>query len=114
MISLMTLLALPALATAPAAPATTHNLVAVDSVGMALVVVQNDRTVPVTLYLETDNGEIKLGVVAPLAESTMRIPDYLSHDDVQFFAHPEGQIDQTSGYIDLRDSQRVGLVIPPR
>jgi hypothetical protein len=113
MINLIATLTLPFLmATAPsqATPSTP-----VDSSTLTLVVVQNDRSVSVTVYAQNDFGEYKLGVVEPYESATLSLADYmLAEGDVQFFVHPVGQLDESTEPLELHRGERIGLVIPPR
>lgn len=112
MINIITLLAIPAFAVGPSVgPAPAPE----DSSSMTVVVVQNDRNVPVTVYVQSELGELKLGVVGPGADTTMRIADYLvTEGDIRFFVQPKGQLEEGSALVDVERGQRVGLVIPPR
>lgn len=111
MFTIITLLAMPLLAGTPAPPKASAP---VDSAAMTLVVVENDRRVPVTVYLEHGDEDIRLGVVGALGDTTLRIPDYLAGDDVRFFVQPKGQLEEASGALDVARGAHVGLVIPPR
>jgi hypothetical protein len=114
MINFITVLAFPILLAAPPADSTAPPA-PVDSSNMTLVVVQNDRSVPATVYLQDEVGEYKLGVVAPFATTTLSIKSLLLMEgDVQFFVHPAGQIDESTELMDLHRGERIGLVIPPR
>ena len=91
---------------APAAPA--------DSSAMTLVVVQNDRDVPVTVYAQNDVGEYKLGVVSPGDARTLQNKQYIfSEGDIEFFVQPKGELEQAAGPITVRRGERIGVLVPP-
>ena len=88
---------------------------AMDSSTVTLVEVQNDRQVPVTVYAQNSWGEVKLGVVPPDSTVTLRLSDALMRrGEVDFFAHPRGQPEQETGYIEVRRGERLGILVPPR
>lgn len=111
MFSLITLLALPLLGGTPSAPRVSAPD---DSAAMTLLVVQNDRRVPATVYLERGGEDIRLGVVGAFGDMTMRIPDYLAEGDVRFFVEPTGEIEEATSVVDVERGKHIGLVIPPR
>jgi hypothetical protein len=111
MVGIITLLSLPLLASTPSAPRASAPE---DSAAMTLVVVENDRRVPATVYLERGDEDIRLGVVGAFGDTTLRIPDYLAEGDVRFFVEPAGEIDESTGLVDLERGKHVGLVIPQR
>ena len=114
MINYIATLAFPIL-TAVAAPDPSASVAPVDSATMTLVVVQNDRAVPVTVYAQNDVGEYKLGVVAPNETMTMSLePFMIDEGDVQFFVHPAGQLDESTQPLELHRGERIGVVVPPR
>lgn len=110
MLGLGTLLAATLMSAAPAIspPAT-------DSSQMTLVVVQNDRTVPVAVYAQDAWGELELGVVPPDSTVTLRVDDpFLDRSDIDFFVHPKGQPEEETGYLDIHRGDRLGILVPPR
>lgn len=111
MISIITLLTLPLLGGTPSAPPAP---VPVDSTSMTLLVVQNARRVPATVYLERGGEDIRLGVVGAFGDTTMRIPDYLAEGEVRFFVDPTGQLEEGTTPIDVERGQHIGLIIPAR
>jgi hypothetical protein len=85
-----------------------------DSSAMTLVVVQNDRDVPVTIYAQNDFGEYKLGVVSPGDARTLEIEPFIFDEgDIEFFVQPKGQLEQSAGPITLRRGERIGVLVPP-
>jgi hypothetical protein len=54
-------------------------------------------------------------VVAPYEIMTMSLQPFMLADGaVRFFVHPAGQLDESTQPLDLREGERIGLVIPPR
>ncbi|MCC6318739.1 MAG: hypothetical protein IT361_13745 [Gemmatimonadaceae bacterium] len=80
------------------------------------VLLQNDRTVPVTVYLETGGREIQLGKVGPMATSTLVIPRWLvSYETpLHIFVHPANGDDQDSGLLEVNTGDRIGVIVPAR
>jgi len=94
----ITLLAIPLLATA--------------RVDTTEVVVQNNRDVPVTVYLEVGDEDVRLGTVSSRSDSTLRVPNYLAVDDVKIFVEPVGELEESTGDLDLKPGEHLGVVIP--
>ena len=114
MLNFIATLALPVLM-AGAPPVTAAPSAPIDSTDMTLVVVENDRNVPVTIYGQNGAGESKLGVVAPHASVTMAVKDVeLDWGPVTFFVHSPGAADESSGSLDIHRGEHVGLVVPER
>jgi hypothetical protein len=114
MIGISTLLALRLLALPPGARPTIPRE-ELDSASMTLVVVQNDRSVPVTVYAQYEWSESKLGVVLAGASKTFRLSEYfLESGDVDFFVQPTGQAEEESGNMEIRRGEHVGVIVPPR
>ncbi|MGH7616433.1 MAG: hypothetical protein ACREPM_04325 [Gemmatimonadaceae bacterium] len=111
MINFIAALAFPALMAAPTAPPSPP----IDSSQMTLVVVQNDRNVPATVYAQNEFGEYKLGEVAAHDQLTMSLADYMiARGEVKFFVQPKGQIEEASQSLDLHEGEHVGLIVPRR
>ena len=111
---ILALVALPLLGGAPTERAARAKPTPDDSAQMTLVVVQNDRDVPVTVYLERGNEEVRLGRVGGMSDSTLRVPDFIAGQDVRFFVQPVGESEESTGLVDLERGEHLGLVIPPR
>jgi hypothetical protein len=112
MFTLYTLLATTLLRGAPT-PAPASSALTDDSTTMTLVVVQNRRNVPVTVYLERGVEDIRLGVVDPMGDSTFRVPDYVV-GDVQFFVDPRSGSEESTDYVNLTAGEHIGVIVPPR
>jgi hypothetical protein len=86
-----------------------------DSTDMTLVEVQNNRNVPVIVYGQNSWGEVKLGVVPAEGTATLRLSDSLVRGgDVDFFVHPKGQEDETTGSLEVRHGERIGILVPEK
>lgn len=80
------------------------------------VTVQNQRQVPVTVYMEYGTFDRRLGVVPPFQTAVLALPKWAvqGRSQVQLFAHPEGSAsDLSSQLFALRAPARIGMVIPP-
>jgi hypothetical protein len=86
-----------------------------DSAQMTIVTIENTRTVPVTVYVEEKDRSMKLGVVGALADSTIRIPNWMVRDGkVRFFLDPRGEPEEATELLALKPGERLGVEIPPR
>jgi hypothetical protein len=80
------------------------------------LVVQNNRTAPVRVYLDIGNEEISLGSVKPLDVATLVVPRWLVRNDeeVNIFVEPQRGFEMQTGYIDLQPGEHVGIIVPDR
>jgi hypothetical protein len=80
------------------------------------VTVQNNRTVPVTIYMEYGAFDRRLGVVPPLQTATLALPTWAvnGRQSIQLFVHPEGELDLASQVFSLGPPARLGIVVPAR
>jgi hypothetical protein len=76
------------------------------------VVVQNNRDVPVTVYLEVGDEDVRLGTVSSRGDSILRVPSYLAVDDVKIFVEPAGELEESTGDLDLKPGEHLGVVVP--
>lgn len=79
------------------------------------LLVQNNRDVPVEVYLNMSPVDKKLGTIAPFQSAMMTIPGWVGREqgDLDVFAIPEGQI-ALKGRAELSDGgPYFSLVIPP-
>ena len=96
-------------------PPPKHRGTPVDSSSMTLVEVQNDRSVPVAVYLQDEWGESKLGVVPADSTVTLRVKDPLVNDhEIDIFVQPRGQPDEDTGTLEIHRGEHLGVVVPPR
>ncbi len=115
MINMLTLLSLPFFAAPTAAVPDSSVAAPADSAAMTLIVVQNERNVPVTIYAENEFGEYNLGIVNADGTQTIQLARYMvEHGALKFFVQPKGQLEESSDPIDVDIGQRIGLVVPVR
>jgi aromatic ring-cleaving dioxygenase len=80
---------------------------------VSTIEVQNDRNVPVTVFLERGDFDVRVGTVGPLQTANLPLdPWMIQHDAVQLFVHPEGQQDLASHVFDVRKGDHIGLIVP--
>jgi hypothetical protein len=80
------------------------------------VTVQNDRKVPVTLYLEQGMFDRRLGEVPARSTATLPLPAWAvrGREEVRLFAHPEGELgDLATETLRLAPPGRLAMLIPP-
>lgn len=111
---LIALIGLPGLAIAQI-PKPLPPTVIIDS-AVNTVTVQNDRTVPVTVYLQTGVFDRRLGIAAPLATTTLPLPSWAANGRmVRLFAHPEDEPqDLASENFRVSPPGRIGMEVPTR
>lgn len=80
------------------------------------ITVQNNRNVKVTVMVEQGNFDIRLGTVPSLQTATLPIPPWLLRDGskLQFFVHPEGEIDLSAETFDVHPGVHLGLIVPEK
>jgi hypothetical protein len=79
------------------------------------VTVQNDRKVPVTVYLEYGVFDRRLGIVPALHTATLALPSWAvnGRETVQLFVHPDGEAgDLASQTFSLAPPARLALLVP--
>jgi hypothetical protein len=79
------------------------------------VTVQNDRKVPVTVYMDWGPFDRRLGTVGPLGTATLPLPAWAvaARERIQLFAHPEGQVDDlATEELSLQPPARLGMIVP--
>jgi hypothetical protein len=79
------------------------------------VTVQNNRKVPVTVYMEYGQFDRRLGTVAALQTGTVPLPAWAvkGRDRIQLFVHPEGEIDDLGTQeLSLQPPGRIGMIVP--
>ena len=86
-----------------------------ESSQMTLVVLQNNRGVPVTVYAEDEWGDVKLGVVDADATTTLRLPRHMvERGDIRLFIVPRGQAEESTGPLDLSPGDQIDVIVPKR
>ena len=84
---------------------------------MNAVTVQNQRKVPVAVYMEYGQFDRRLGVVQPMDVATLPLPGWAVRGrlKVQLFVSPFDEPNDLSTQVfSLRAPARIGLVVPPR
>jgi hypothetical protein len=78
------------------------------------VTVQNNRAVPVTIYVERGDFDTRIGVVPANQERTLTIPDWLAREkpSAEIFVHPEGEADLESWFLDLAPGAHLFVKVP--
>lgn len=107
------LLATASLATTP------HDAGAQEKGGTAqgpapVVQVQNDKNVPVTVFIDRGPFDLRLGVVGAMQTATLKLPGWVVNagEDVQVFVHPEGGSDLASQKFSLRRGATLAVLVP--
>jgi len=86
--------------------------------GSTTVTVNNDYSVPVTVYIENGDFDTRIGSVPSKDEETLMIPDRLTVDgpegmeSVAIFVHPEGGLDMASHIFELKPGAHLLLKVP--
>jgi hypothetical protein len=83
---------------------------------MKLVTVQNDRSTPVTVYLESAGFDRRLGVVAAGEVATLPLPAWAVNGrrTLRLLARPEGSgVSVATPFFAVSGVVRVGLLVPP-
>lgn len=83
-----------------------------------VLTVQNQRNVPVTVYMEYGRFDRRLGEVQPFDVARLPLPEWAvrSRTRIQLFVHPEGEggRDLATHHFSLRAPARLALRVPPR
>jgi hypothetical protein len=117
MFALLTTLAMSATSAAPAIGSHAHPLTPEPTPPPATsVIVQNDRSRPVTVYVEQDGFDQRLGTVGAVATATIPLPSVIAEgrQDFQFVVHPKDGFDVTTPDVTVRPGGRIGVLVPPR
>lgn len=84
----------------------------IDSAEMTVVVVQNDRAVPVKVVLEHGAVDVTLGVIPAGSDSALRVPDRFDGDDVRIFVEAPGSLDQSTDLLNIERGEKLAVVVP--
>jgi hypothetical protein len=81
----------------------------------ATLLVQNDRSTPVTVYVERGNFDQRLGTVAAYGIVKLPVPQVIAWDrsDVQILVHPKGGFDSATPDVTVRPGAEIGVLVPP-
>lgn len=79
----------------------------------ATVAVQNNLSVPVTLFVEREIGDLRIGTVPADQTTTFALPLWLARDraNVRLFLDPEGKSDLASREFQLRPGAEIGVLV---
>jgi len=84
--------------------------------GMAktTLTVENERAVPVTVYIEEGEFDTRIGTVGAHQEVTLAVPERLTREspEAEIFVHPEGQGDLASWFIQLKSGDHLFVKVP--
>jgi hypothetical protein len=113
MLNIIAVLAFPTLIAAPTRSATPSE--PSDSAAMTVVVVQNERNVPVTVYEEDDFGDTKIAVVAANETETVDMQRFVRDEStIRIFVKPNGEQEEATDLLEMRPGDHLGVVIPAR
>ncbi|MGW8268655.1 MAG: hypothetical protein ACWGSQ_19980 [Longimicrobiales bacterium] len=82
--------------------------------GTTTVTVQNNRSVPVTVFVERGEFDTRIGTVPANREETLLIPDWLARErpSAEIFVHPENGVDLESWVLDLKPGAHLFVKVP--
>lgn len=81
------------------------------------VTVQNERKVPVTVYLDYGKFDRRLGIVPASQTRTLSVPGWAvqGRRSLRLFVHPEGEVDELATQtFTLTPPGRIALLVPPK
>jgi hypothetical protein len=93
-----------------------QTAVTTDTSANALTV-QNDRNVPVTVYMDYGPFDRRLGTVPAFQTATVPLPAWAveGRESIQLFVHPEGDVeDLATQELSLQPPGRLAMIVPPR
>lgn len=95
---------------APPPPETIPN----PGAGTTTITVQNNRAVPVTVFVERGDFDTRIGTVPANQELTLMVPEWLAREkpSAQIFVHPEGEGDLESWTLDLAPGAHLFVKVP--
>lgn len=78
------------------------------------VQVQNDRKVPVTVFVERGPFDLRIGVVGPMQTTTLRLPPWVASDGeaIRIFVQPEGGEDLESQELIVHRDVQLSVLVP--
>jgi hypothetical protein len=80
---------------------------------VATVEVENNRKVPVTVYLEYGVFDRRIGEVPAMQTATLPIPRWAPNQaSVQLFVHPEGERDLETQNLSVTPGEQLALIVP--
>ena len=80
----------------------------------ATITIDNPRAVPVTVFAERGEFDVRLGEVPAKSRATLRFPKSVvgPGESIQIFVHPEGGEDLGSTTMQVRQGEHLGLRVP--
>jgi len=79
----------------------------------AVLTVDNTRSEPVTVYVDRDEFDIRVGTVPAHQKAKLQLPSYLDDgQDVQVFVHPEGGQDLASQDVTVTWGEDIDILVP--
>jgi hypothetical protein len=81
---------------------------------VASVQVQNNRAVPVTVFVDRGEFDVRLGTVAPQQTTTLTLPRWMATENsqVRIYLHPEGAFDLETETFAVHPGIQIGLIVP--
>jgi copper(I)-binding protein len=112
--TMMTFLLAAATSTAAWAEPVPAQPKAVPADSAVTLTVQNNRDVPVTVFVEQDQLDVRVGMVPALRTVTLALPSWVTEDasDLQVFVHPEGGIDLNAEVMAVKPGAHLALEVP--
>ncbi len=82
--------------------------------GATTATVKNERDVPVEVFVEHGDFDLRIGTVPPNHESTLAIPKFIAEErqDIDIFVHPEGGFDLSSQTFSLASEPHILITVP--
>lgn len=82
----------------------------------ATVQVQNDRNVPVTVFIERGPFDLRIGEVGAMQTSTLKLPPWVANDgeEIRVFVQPEGGQDLESQLLTVHRNVQLGVLVPAK
>jgi len=76
--------------------------------------VQNNRSVPVTVFADQNDLAIRIGIVPAMQTVTLSLPKWASEagHELRLFVHPAGGIDLDAQMYDVHPGARLALEVP--
>jgi len=80
----------------------------------AILTVQNNRNVPVTVFVEQGQLDVRVGMVPAMRTATLALPNWVTdeRDELQIFVHPEGGIDLNAEVMAVKPGAHLALEVP--
>ena len=78
----------------------------------ATIEVQNDRNVPVTLFIEGGDFDVRVGKVGAMRTATLALPAWAAQrGDIEMFVHPDGELDLASQPFHVTPGARLAMMV---